>query len=495
MTNNGVIEPPFYEMVGMFADEAMVHVEKKVTTELPFKGSEKDKRNYIKGILMSMKPCDDILEFNFPIKLDSGEYEIIQGWRAQHSHHITPCKGGIRFAPDVNMNEVMALATLMTYKCSLVDVPFGGAKAAVKIDPSKYNVSELERICRRFALELAKKNFLGPNSDVPAPDVGTGQKEMAWIADTYANTVGFGDLNALGCVTGKPVEHGGVEGRTEATGLGLFFGIKNFVESAKNCKACGLDKPGIEGKRVIIQGFGNVGTYSCKFLQAAGAKIIGIIEIDTALYNPDGLDFKELDEYRNKNGSLKGFPGAKEVDRQELMYYECDILIPAALQRQITAKNVDKIKAKVIAEGANGPTSYYAHKQLIKRNVMVIPDLLMNSGGVTVSYFEWLKNLNHVSYGRLNFKYEKENTMCLLRIIESVVGKSVTPSSELSHRMDTASELDIVHSGLEFTIERASRQVMETAERYGLGLDFRLAAYIVAIEKVFHSLRACGNVF
>ncbi|VDO06580.1 unnamed protein product [Rodentolepis nana] len=495
MTNNGIIEPPFYEMVGMFADDAMVHVENKIMTELPFKGSEKDKRNYIHGILMSMKPCDDILEFNFPIKLDNGEFEIIQGWRAQHSHHINPCKGGIRFAPDVNMNEVMALATLMTYKCSLADIPFGGAKAAVKIDPSKYKVSELERICRRFALELAKKNFLGPNADVPAPDVGTGQREMAWIADTYANTVGFGDPNALGCVTGKPVEYGGVEGRTEATGLGLFFGIRNFVECDKNCKACGLDEPGIKGKTIIIQGFGNVGTYSCKFLHAAGAKIIGIIEIDTGLFNPNGLDFNELDEYRNKHGSLKGFPNAEEVDRHELMYYECDILIPAALQRQITAKNVDKIKAKVIAEGANGPTSYYAHNQLIKRNIMVIPDLLMNCGGVTVSYFEWLKNLNHVSYGRLNFKYEKENNMCLVRIIESAVEKPIPLSSELAHRMDTASELDIVHSGLEFTIERSSRQVMETAERYGLGLDFRLAAYIVAIEKVFHSLRASGNVF
>lgn len=219
MASSGVKEPPFYEMVGLFTDEAMQHVEKKLNEELPFKGSGQEKHNFIKGMLMAMKPCDDILEFNFPIKLDNGEYKIIQCWRAQHSHHITPCKGGIRFANDVNMNEVMALATLMTYKCSLVDIPFGGAKAAVKIDPSKYSTGELERICRRFTLELAKKNFIGPTCDVPAPDVGTGAKEMAWIANTYANTVGLDDINALGCVTGKPVEHGGVEGRTEATGL------------------------------------------------------------------------------------------------------------------------------------------------------------------------------------------------------------------------------------------------------------------------------------
>ncbi|VDD79652.1 unnamed protein product [Mesocestoides corti] len=490
-----VVEPPFYEMVGLFVDEAMAHVEKKLIAEMPFNGSSTEKEHLIKGILKSIKPCDDILEFNFPVKMDSGEYEMIQGWRAQHSHHITPCKGGIRFSPAVDMGEVMALASLMTYKCSVVDVPFGGAKAAVKINPSKYSNGELERICRRFALELAKKNFIGPCSDVPAPDVGTGEKEMAWIADTYANTIGFGDLNALGCVTGKPVQYGGVEGRTAATGLGLFFGIKNFLASEKNCKACGLNKPGIAGKTFIIQGFGNVGMYSFQFLEEAGGKVIGMIEIDTALYNPDGINFKELLDYKKAHNGLKGFPNAKEVDRDELMCMQCDVLIPAALQKQITAKNVDKIKAKVVAEGANGPTSFYAHRELLKRNVMIIPDLYMNAGGVTVSYFEWLKNLNHVSYGRLNFKHERENNMCLLRSVGSAVGKQVCPSKELADRMDGASELDIVNSGLEFTMERAANQIMEIADRYGLGLDFRTAAYILAVEKVFHTLRLSSNIF
>ena len=210
MPGNDIVEPPFFEMVGMFVDEAMGHVEKELTATMP--------ATTVKGILTAIKPCDDILEFNFPVKLDNGEYEMIQGWRAQHSHHLTPCKGGIRFAPDVDMGEVMALSSLMTYKCSVVDVPYGGAKAAVKVNPKKYSLGELERITRRFALELAKKNFIGPSIDVPAPDVGTGEKEMAWIADTYSNTVGYGDLNAMGCVTGKPVHQGGVEGRTEATG-------------------------------------------------------------------------------------------------------------------------------------------------------------------------------------------------------------------------------------------------------------------------------------
>ncbi|KAH9282219.1 Glutamate dehydrogenase 1, mitochondrial [Echinococcus granulosus] len=495
MAPNETIEPSFHEMVQMFAKEGVPHVQKKLLAELPFKGSLTEKEHHIRGIMMSMEQCDDVLEFNFPIKLDNGEFEMIQGWRAQHSHHVKPCKGGIRFASDVNMNEVKALASLMTYKCSVVDVPYGGAKAGVKVDPTRYSLGELERICRRFALELAKKNFIGPTTDVPAPDVGTGEKEMAWIADTYANTVGLGDINALSCVTGKPVQYGGVEGRSAATGLGLFFGVSNFLNSEKNCKACGLDKPGIAGKTIIIQGFGNVGSYAFRFLQEGGAKIIGLIEIDTALYDATGLDFKELIEYRNAHGGVKGFPGAKEVDRKELMYHECDVLICAALQKQITAENVDKIKAKVIAEGANGPTTFYAHKQLLKRNIMVIPDLYLNSGGVTVSYFEWLKNLNHVSFGRLNFKYEKENAMCLLRNIELDLGKPVKLSKELSDRMKNASELDIVNSGLEYTMERAANQIMEVAERYNLGLDFRTAAYILAVEKIFYALHLSGNIF
>ncbi|KAL7057813.1 hypothetical protein AAHC03_016421 [Spirometra sp. Aus1] len=501
MPATNIVEPPFFEMVGMFFDEALPHVEKKLIEQLPYKGSAEEKATYVKGILSTIKACDNVYEFSFPIRLDNGTYEIFQGWRAQHSHHLTPCKGGIRFAPDVDRGEVMALASLMTVKCSLVDVPFGGGKAALKINTRNYSLSELERITRRFALELCKKNFIGPSIDVPAPDVGTGEREMAWIADTYANTTGYGDLNALGCVTGKPIAQGGVEGRTPATGKGVYFGIKNFVDSEKNCRACGLSSTGIRGKTCIVQGFGNVGMYSSIFLHEAGAKIIGIIEIDCGLYNKDGIDIPALVQFREKNGTLKGFPGAKDFDRVELMYEPCDILLAAAMQRVISAKNVDKIKAKVVAEGANGPTTPFAHKELLKRHVMVIPDLFLNAGGVTVSYFEWIKNLNHISYGRLTFKYEKESNMLLLdsirQTLEKSSGKSTTvePSKQLSEFMENASELDIVNSGLEFTMEKAAKSMMEVADRYNLGLDFRTAAYICAIEKVFHTTRLSGNIF
>ncbi|VDK43564.1 unnamed protein product [Dibothriocephalus latus] len=444
MSSDNIVEPPFFEMVGLFFDEALPHVEKKLIETLPYKGSAEEKESYIKGVLSTIKPCNNCYEFTFPIKLDNGKFELFQGWRAQHSHHIAPCKGGIRFAPDVDRGEVMALASLMTYKCSLVDAPYAGGKAALKIDSKKYSLGELERITRRFALELCKKNFIGPSIDVPAPDVGTSEREMAWIADTYANTTGFGDLNAMGCVTGKPIAMGGVEGRTEATGKGVMFGIRAFVDVEKNCKACGLSSPGIAGKRCIVQGFGNVGMWSCTFLTEAGAKIIGIIEWNVGLYNKDGIDIPALIKYKNEHGGdLKGFHGAQEFDRVELMYEECDILLLAALQRVVTAKNCHKIKAKCIAEGANGPTTPYAHKELLKRNIMIIPDLFLNAGGVTVSYFEWIKNLNHISYGRLTFKYDKNASMLLLDSIKHSLAKSgkptdIEPTKQLSDFLDVS---------------------------------------------------------
>lgn len=495
MATTDIVEPPFFAMVGQFFDEACVHVENKLNQELPWHEDPAKKPLYIAGILNTIRTCDTIIEVSFPIKLDNGTTEIFTGWRSQHSHHVLPCKGGTRYAPDVDADEVKALASLMTFKCSLVDLPYSGGKAALKIDTKKYNVSELERITRRFTLELARKGMIGPSLDVLAPDVGTGAREMAWMADTYANTVGLGDNNALGCVTGKPISMGGVEGRTEATGLGVFYGVKNFLASEKNCKACGLDKPGIAEKKIIIQGFGNVGSWAMKYFEEAGAKVIGMIEYNVGLYNADGISYNDLNEYREKHGNLKGFPGAKEVDRVELMYEECDIFVPAALQRQITSKNVDKIKAHVIAEGANGPTTPYAHKELLKRNVMIIPDLYMNAGGVTVSYFEWLKNLNHVNYGRLNFKYEKESNIMLLESVTAAMGKNVSPTKKFADHMDGASERNIIYSGLEYTMEHAAKTMMEISERYQLGLDFRTAAYIAAVERIFAVHHLSGNIF
>ncbi len=442
------------------------------------------------GLLDQIKGVNTLVKFEFPIRRDDGTIEVIRAWRAEHSHHKMPVKGGIRYASHVDEEEVKALAALMTYKCAIVDVPFGGAKGAVQIDPKKYSVAQLERITRRYTHELVKKNFIGPGVDVPAPDYGTGEREMAWIVDTYM-ALHPGQIDALACVTGKPVTQGGVRGRREATGRGLFFGLREACSHEEDMKALGLSK-GLEGKRVVVQGLGNVGYHAALFCHQGGAKIIAIAEHDGAIYAENGLDPEKVDAHRKASGSILKFAGAKDLASSgEALELDCDILIPAALENVITEANAPRINAKIVLEGANGPTTPGAEKILTAAGVMVIPDIYANAGGVTVSYFEWLKNLSHVRYGRMEKRLEESSERAFLRAIETATGHTFT-AQEASRLARGAEEQDIVNSGLEDTMIQAYNEIRAIRKREPKIPDLRTAAFVNAIDKVARSYMELG---
>ena len=441
------------------------------------------------GILEQIKACNSVYQMRFPVKI-ADKVEVIEAYRVQHSHHKTPCKGGIRFSLAVNQDEVMALAALMTYKCAIVNVPFGGAKGGIKIDPKKYSDYDLEKITRRYTAELIKKKFIGPGTDVPAPDYGTGAKEMAWILDTYV-AMHPGEIDAAGCVTGKPVSQGGVRGRTEATGLGVFYGLREVCNMPTVMDKLGLPV-GVEGKRICVQGLGNVGYHSALFFQQAGAKIVGIAEFEGAIWNNEGLDVDAVVAHRKSNGSILNFKGATNFEKSgDALEMECDILIPAALENVINGENATRIKTKIIGEAANGPLTPDADEILALKGIVVVPDMYLNAGGVTVSYFEWLKNLSHVRYGRMEKRFTENMNHHILGQMEELTGKSVSVA-EREFIMHGADEVDLVRSGLEETMITATREIMDIWEKNPNIPDMRTAAYVCAINKVATSYAELG---
>ncbi len=444
------------------------------------------------GVANQIKSCNAVLEVRFPVEI-KGKLEVFTGWRAVHSTHRLPSKGGIRFSLNVNQDEVEALAALMTYKCAIVDVPFGGSKGGLYIDPNKYSRDELQMITRRFTRELATRGFLSPSTNVPAPDMGTGQREMSWILDTYKQLFP-NDINYIACVTGKPVQQGGVRGRVEATGRGIQYTIREFFRHPDDVKSANMTG-GIEGKTVVLQGLGNVGYHAGKFVsEEDGGKIIAIIERDGAIIDSSGLNVEEVKSYVTENGGVKGY-GNGDVkyieDGAKALELECDILIPAALEGVINSDNALNIKAKLIVEAANGPTTFDADRVLSDKGIVILPDALVNAGGVVVSYFEWVRNLSHMRFGRMERRLEEDRGNHIIHALKEVTGKEIPKwiEDELTRGSD---ELDLVRSGLDDSMRTAYQQIRETKLTNDRVHDFRTAAYVIAVQKIARAYMDLG---
>ena len=447
------------------------------------------------GLEQKIRVCNATYTVRFGVRL-RGQIQTFTGYRAVHSEHMEPVKGGIRYAEAVNQDEVEALAALMTYKCALVDTPFGGSKGGLCINPREYEEHELERITRRFAYELIKRDLINPSQNVPAPDMGTGEREMAWIADQFArmNTT---DINARACVTGKPLNAGGIAGRVEATGRGVQYALQEFFREPKDIAKAGLSGT-LDGKRVVVQGLGNVGYHAAKFLQEEdGARITGIIERDGALVSDGGLDVEAVRNWIAEYGGITGYPGATFVaDGAAVLEQECDILIPAALEGVINLENAANVKAPLIIEAANGPITAGADDILREKGCVIIPDMYANAGGVTVSYFEWVKNLSHIRFGRMQRRQEEARQELVVRELEDLsqaMGDSWSLSPGFKQRyLRGAGELELVRSGLDDTMRSSFQAMREIWHEREDVTDLRTAAYLVSIGKVAASYQTKG---
>jgi glutamate dehydrogenase (NAD(P)+) len=442
------------------------------------------------GLKHKIKVCNSIYAVRFGVRL-RGDIHTFTGYRAVHSEHLEPVKGGIRYATSVNQDEVEALAALMTYKCAIVQVPFGGSKGGLAINPRDWDEDELERITRRFTYELAKRDLIHPSQNVPAPDMGTGEREMAWMADQYKRMHPT-DIDAAACVTGKPLSSGGIAGRVEATGRGVQFALQEFFRHPEDVEAAGLSGT-LDGKRIIVQGLGNVGYHAAKFLsEEDGAKITAVIERDGAIVDENGIDIDELKNYINQAGKVKGYHHGQYVeDGAKVLENECDILVPAAIEGSIWRGNAANIKARLIIEAANGPVTANADTILREKGVVIIPDMYANAGGVTVSYFEWVKNLNHIRFGRMQRREDEKQKTLLLHELEKVTGQKFSPEFVAKFGRG-ADEIDLVRSGLDDTMRAAYQNMREVWHGVEGIEDMRTAAYYVSLRDIANSYRSLG---
>ncbi|WP_265518503.1 Glu/Leu/Phe/Val family dehydrogenase [Nitratireductor luteus] len=441
------------------------------------------------GLAEKIRICNETYITRFGVRL-RGRMFTFEGWRAVHTNHPAPAKGGIRYAPNVDQSEVEALAALMTYKCALMDLPFGGSKGALKINVADWTDAELERITRRFAQELARQNFLSPAINVPAPDVGTSERTMVWMANEYLR-IHPGDINAAACVTGKPVTAGGIEGRVEATGRGVQYAIREFFNSDRDRERTRLPKS-LDGCRVIVQGLGNVGYHAAKFLAEDGCRIIAVIERDGVVGKADGLDVEALKAHVDSRGGVKGFGGGDyDPDGAGALERACDILIPAALESVIHSGNAQRIKAQLIVEAANGPVTYAADHILNEMGVVIIPDLFANAGGVTVSYFEWVKNITHMPFGLMQRRQREREQARLIEGLEHALNIEFAPEHKTAFATGGA-ELDLVRSGLEEKMRATYARMSVLLADNPAVTDFRTAAYVLALTRIKGLYEAIG---
>jgi len=447
------------------------------------------------GLEEKIRVCNSTYTVRFGVRL-RGDIQTFVGYRSVHSDHMEPVKGGIRYATGVNQDEVEALAALMTYKCALVEAPFGGSKGGIRIDPRLYEEHELEMITRRFAYELVKRDLINPSQNVPAPDMGTGEREMAWIADQYSR-INTTDINARACVTGKPPHAGGIAGRVEATGRGVQYALREFFRHPRDVAKAGLGGT-LDGKRIIVQGLGNVGYHAAKFLmEEDGAKIVGIIERDGALVDEGGLDVGAVRNWIGSHGGVRGYADGTYVeDGAKVLEHECEVLVPAALEGVIHIGNARNIKAPLIIEAANGPVTANADEILRKKGTVIIPDMYANAGGVTVSYFEWVKNISHIRFGRMGRRQEEARHQLIvneLQRLDEKLGDVWTMTPDFKQRyLRGADELELVRSGLDDTMRVAYQACSRVWQERDDVTDLRTASYLVAIERVATSYRAKG---
>ncbi|MDB9767797.1 Glu/Leu/Phe/Val dehydrogenase [Candidatus Pelagibacter sp.] len=452
-----------------FKDNVNLHVDKSAKL-----------LNFSDDLLEHLKSTHSLIKVNVGVVLD-GKINNFTGWRAVHSEHILPTKGGLRYSETVDQDDTEALASLMTYKCAIVNIPFGGAKGGLKINPKNYSMPQLREITKAFASKLINKGFISPALNVPAPDVGTSEREMEWILETY-KTLKPDDINYRGCVTGKPLHRGGIAGRTEATGRGIEEVVREIFRHEDIVKEAGL-KNELKDNEIIVQGFGNVGSNLAKHLyNRDNAKIIAIGEYDGYLYNKKGIDINALIEFFQKNKSINN-PELGEFKNKpsELLELDCDILIPAALENAITVDNVDKIKTKLIIEAANGPVSFEADQKLFEKGVMIIPDIYVNAGGVVVSYFEWVKDISHIRFGRVEKRFQEQKILDIIDLIDKKTNTK-TDFDTIKKIIHGADEEDLAFSGLEDSMRNAFIEIYNAKKQ--IKKSFRDSAYYVSLKKI-----------